>query len=210
MTARYDVSMPLFAGMPAFPADPRFSTETDRAIGRGDAYNLSRISLGTHAGTHVDPPVHFLAGGVGIDGVDLELLNGPCEVVRVPDSRPRIQLSDVAAISGECPRVLFRTANSARWARDLTFFPDYVALDAEAAQFLLERKVGLVGIDALSIESDLTGEFPVHHRLLAGGALILEGLLLHDVPPGRYDLECLPLRLRGGDGGPARAVLRSR
>lgn len=206
---RFDVSMPLFEGMPAFPGDPPFESRSHRSIQSGDAYNVSRLGLGSHTGTHVDPPRHFIAGAPGADRLDLEALNGPCYVVPVDPSRSIVGPADLTGIPPDATRVLLRTANSARWARGLTFFSDYVALRLEAAQLLLDRGVRLVGIDALSIESDPTGTFPVHHRVLGSGALILEGLLLANVPPGAYELTCLPLKIRDGDGAPARAVLRA-
>jgi arylformamidase len=206
---RIDVSMPLFAGMPAFPGDPEFAVRPVRSIARGDPYSLSSLEFGSHAGTHVDPPSHFVPGGAPVDRLDLSVLNGPCHVVEIPDRIRTIGLAEAESVPTDTVRVLFRTSNSARWSRELAFFPDYVALNPAAAGALLDRGVRLVGIDALSIESDPSGRFPVHHRLLGGGALILEGLLLGDAPAGAYELECLPLRLREGDGGPARVLLRA-
>jgi arylformamidase len=202
-----DVSMPLFVGMPAFPGDPPFGTETVRAVPRGDAYNLSRLTLGSHAGTHVDPPSHFVPGGASLDQIDLSRLNGPCLVVGVPGSVRTVGAREAAGVIQGVERVLLRTSNSERWQRRLEFFPDYVGLDSSGAEALLERGVRLVGIDSLSIERDATGRFPVHHRLLGAGVLVLEGLLLGEVPPGEYELHCLPLRVRDGDGGPARVIL---
>jgi len=206
---RIDISMPLTPGMPQFPGDPPFTSEPTHAIARGDHYNVSRLSFGSHAGTHVDPPIHFLPGGATIDRVDLDLLNGPCTVVGVARDCAAITPSDLPLFSPSTRRVLFRTANSERWARGEAFFSDYVALTLPAAEELLRRGVRLVGVDALSIESDPGETYPVHHHLLRGGALILAGLLLADVAPGPYELECLPLALRDGDGGPARALLRT-
>jgi arylformamidase len=204
-----DVSMPLVAGMPAFPGDPEFATEPVRAIARGDAYNISSISMGTHAGTHVDPPRHFLETGATTDRLDLDVLSGSCRVLEIPATATEIGPEHVARLPAGTERVLFRTSNSGRWARALAFFPDYVAVGPAAARALVAAGVRLVGLDALSIERDATGTFPVHHELLGHGALILEGLLLADAPEGAYELRCLPLRLQGGDGGPARVVLRS-
>jgi arylformamidase len=204
---RIDISMPLFSGMPAFPGDPEFGSSRIRSMSRGDAYDLSGLSLGSHAGTHVDPPSHFVPGGATTDQLDLGVLNGPCRVVQVASSATSVGVDEVDQVPPRTPRVLFRTANSVRWSTSLTFFPDYLGLTAAAANRLAEKRVRLVGLDALSIENDPTGTFPVHHALLGRGILILEGLLLGDVPPGEYTLECLPLRLRGGDGGPARATL---
>jgi len=163
--------------------------------------------LGSHTGTHVDPPSHFLRDGAGTDRLDLSVLNGPCQVLEVPPGAPMITGEQVARIPVGVRRVLFRTANSERWESSGTFFPDYVALAPETAQPLLDRGIRLVGVDALSIERDTTATFPVHHRLLEGGALILEGLRLAGVPEGAYELRCLPLRIASGDGGPCRAVL---
>jgi arylformamidase len=204
---RIDISMPLFRGMPSFPGDPPFDVTPLSSIARGDPYDLSGLSFGSHAGTHVDPVGHFVPGGATADQLDLEDLNGPCRVVDVDASATFVGADDVARIPTETARVLFRTANSARWASGLTFFSDYVGLAPAAADALVARKVRLVGIDALSIENDPTGSFPVHHSLLRRGTLILEGLLLAAAPAGEYRLECLPLRLRDGDGGPARATL---
>jgi arylformamidase len=206
---RIDVSMPLFAGMPAFPGDPEFAARPVRSVDRGDPYSISALSLGSHAGTHVDPPCHFLSGGETVDHLDLSVLNGPCRVVEVPEDHDSVGPAEAASVPVGTTRALFRTRNSARWREHLAFFPDYVGVSEPGARALLERGVRLVGIDSLSVERDATGTFPVHHCLLGGGALILEGLLLADTPAGAYDLECLPLRVRGGDGGPARVVLRA-
>jgi arylformamidase len=206
---RFDISMPLQPGMAAFPGDPEFVSEPTHSLSRGDAYSASRLSFGSHAGTHVDPPRHFLPDGEAVDHIDLGILNGPCLVVGVDRTRLEVGRSDLPPFPSETRRVLFRTSNSERWARDGGYFPDFVALTLSAAEELLRRGIRLVGIDALSVESDPQLRFPVHHLLLRGGALILEGLWLAEVPPGPYELECLPLRLHEGDGGPARAVLRA-
>lgn len=202
-----DISMDLATTMPRFPGDPEFHLEAVHAIARGDGYNLSEVRMGTHAGTHVDPPLHFFPGGIPTDGLDLSTLNGPCEVVQVPDDVARIRISDLGRVPAGSERILFRTRNSERWSHEAGFFPDYVALDISAADELAARGVRLVGIDALSVESDPAGRYPVHHALLGRGVLILEGLRLAGVAPGQYELRCLPLKLRGGDGGPARAAL---
>jgi len=199
--------MPLFEGMPVFPGDPPFRSMPGRSVARGDPYSMSELSLGSHVGTHVDPPFHFFPGGIPADRVDLEALNGPCQVVDVDEAASVVDSDTADRLASGTSRVLFRTANSARWARSLTFFPDYVGLTPAAADALVRRGVRLVGIDALSIENDPSEAYPVHRALLTQGSLILEGLLLAGAPAGPYRLECLPLRLRGGDGSPARATL---
>ncbi|MCI4342739.1 MAG: cyclase family protein [Thermoplasmata archaeon] len=205
---RIDLSMPLRPGMPTFPGDVPFRVERSTSLEKGDPYNLSQLFLGSHSGTHLDPPLHFLPGGSPVDLLDLAVLNGPCRVVEVRPGASRIGLEDLPAFPSGTHRILFRTTNSARWARGEGFFPDYVALTLPAARELIERGIRLVGIDALSIESDPTEKYPVHHALLGAGIPILEGLLLQDAPPGVHELECLPLRIVDGDGGPARAILR--
>jgi arylformamidase len=205
-----DISMPVHTGMPAFPGDPEVSIEGVLRLYRGDPYNLSRWTFGSHAGTHIDPPLHFLPNGAGADAVDLERLNGPCEVVEVPPGVRSVGPDEIARVPRGAERVLFRTANSARWAKEAKFFADYVPLAPETAGPLLARGVRLVGIDSLSIESDPSGRFPLHRALLAAGVVILEGLQLADASPGPYELRCLPLRVMGGDGAPCRAVLLGR
>jgi arylformamidase len=204
---RIDISMPLRPGMAAFPGDPEFRSVPHRSLARGDAYNVSALSFGSHAGTHLDPPRHFIADGLPTDRLDPEDFNGPCVVVGVDAGRTEVGPREVAQVPAGAQRILFRTSNSERWRASGNFFPDYVALTAGAADALVARHVRLVGIDSLSVEVDTTGAFPVHHRLLGNGCLILEGIELADAPPGPYELVCLPLRLQNGDGGPARVML---
>jgi arylformamidase len=192
--------------MARFPGDPPIRIERTHSLERGDPYNLSAVSMGSHTGTHLDPPSHFLPGGATLDEVDVGVLNGACEVVRVRPGSERITAHAFDRVPSGTDRVLFRTTNSDRWVQKEEFFPDYVALSEEAAEAAIARGVRLVGIDSLSIERSASG-FPVHHRLLGASVVILEGLRLAAVPAGPYQLRCLPLRIRGGDGGPARALL---
>lgn len=204
-----DISMPIRPGMPTFPGDPPVAIETLRDLARGDPYRLCALALGSHAGTHVDAPRHFLDLAPGVDALDPEALWGPCVVVEVPEQHRLVTESDLPA-DRSARRLLFRTANSRRWEREKGFFPDYVALAPAAARRLVERGVRLVGIDSLSIENDSSGRYPVHRTLLSAGVVVLEGLRLATAPAGGYELACLPLRIEGGDGAPARAVLRER
>jgi len=207
---RIDVSMPLGPGMPSFPGDPPFHVTVVESLARGGPYNLSTLSFGSHAGTHLDPPRHFANSGTPTDELDLDALNGPCRVVDVAPGTGAIGPDVVSRIPAGTARVLFRTENSARWSRSPEFFPDYVGLTPDAAEALVARSVRLVGIDSLSVENDPSGAYPVHRTLLRHGVLVLEGLLLAHAAGGEYELECLPLRWTGGDGGPARAVLLAR
>lgn len=200
-----DISMPLRSGMPTFPGDPPVRVDRVRAIARGDPYNLSALSMGSHTGTHVDPPRHFLPDAPAVDALDLGILNGPCRVLDTGASAS-VGPGELEGRVGDATRVLLRTRNSARWKAGPAFFPDYVALTPTGAESL-PPSVRLLGIDALSVESDPDGRFPVHRFLLGRGTLILEGLCLADAAPGEYELRCLPLRIEGGDGAPVRAIL---
>jgi arylformamidase len=202
----WDISTPISSTMARFPGDPAIVLSRVRSIEKGDPYNLSSLSMGTHTGTHLDPPVHFVPGGATLDGIDLLGLNGPCEVVEIGPGTSRIGAHAFDLLPRETHRVLFRTTNSDRWAEREEFFPDYVALSDEGAEAAIAHGVRLLGIDSLSIEHS-DGDFPVHRRLLGASVVILEGLRLHGVPAGRYQLRCLPLRIANGDGGPARALL---
>lgn len=206
----YDISLPVRTGMPRFPDDPEVVVEPFRFLGRGDPYNVSRLTLGSHTGTHLDAPRHFLAHGLSVDQLDLGMLNGPCRVVAVDVESPSVDLSDLPPSRARLDRVLFRTRNSNRWRESSPPPSELVELSLDAARALVRRKVRLVGMDGLSIERGRGGQFPVHRLLLQHGVAILEGLDLSDVRAGTYELHCLPLRLAGGDGAPARAYLKGR
>lgn len=201
--------MPIAPGMAVFPGDPPVSVVPTHAIRSGDPYNVSALRLGSHTGTHVDPPRHFFPRGRGVDRLDLEALFGPCWVAEIGPRVRRIEPDDIERLPEGVERVLFRTRNSNRWARSPNFFPEYVALSPEGAAALAERRVRLVGLDALSIERSSDGRFPVHRTLLGQGIVILEGLRLEPARRGPATLACFPLRLVDGDGGPCRALLGS-
>lgn len=204
-----DITAPLSDDTPVFPGDPTIRITPVRSLERGDPYRLSAIAMGSHSGTHLDAPSHFLPGGPPVDQADLTLLNGRVLVVRIAQEIRQIGALEVSGIPAGTRRVLFATANSDRWAREERFFPDYVALTPEGADALVGKGVGLVGVDAPSVERDASMQFPVHHRLLGAGIWILEGVRLQGVAGGTHELGCLPLRLVGVDGSPCRAVLWS-
>ncbi|HYY64463.1 MAG TPA: cyclase family protein [Gaiellaceae bacterium] len=192
----FDVSVPLREGMVTYPGDPEVHLERAASIAGGDVVNLTRIDFGLHSGTHVDAPVHFIEGGAGVDAVPLEALVGPCEVVEAPSLAP-----EFVATAPRAERLLFKTPNSELWARD-DFAEDFARLDGAGARLLVERGTRLVGVDYLSV-----GDEEAHHVLLAAGVVPVEGLDLRAVEQGAYELVCLPLRVAGADGAPARAIL---
>jgi arylformamidase len=205
-----DISLGVGPQMLTWPGDPAVSVEATKRIARGDSSNVSELRLGSHTGTHIDPPFHFLDDGIGVDALALDALCGPATVVDLTAVQGSVGAEELAALGlpPSVERVILRTTNSHLWSRPAAEFPDrYVALNPSGAEWVVDRGIRLVGIDFLSIEERGSPEHPVHRTLLAGGTVILEGLDLSAAPPGRYELLCLPLKVLGGDGGPARAAL---
>jgi arylformamidase len=203
----FDVSLPIINGGLTFPGDPPIRISPHQSIAEGGSANVSAMGFGSHTGTHIDAPSHFIEGAEPVDAIPLERLVGPAVVLEFADDVTAIDASQLRSRDlGATPRVLFRTRNSALlWAPRFT--PDYTYLTPDGAEYLLQQGVQLVGIDYLSIERFDSPDHPVHRMLLQRRVVILEGLDLSLVPPGRYELICLPLRLAGLDGAPARAVL---
>ena len=203
----YDISLPLRAGGVTYPGDSEISFRAHSSIDRGDPANVTVLGLGSHSGTHVDAPSHFLPGATPVDRISPERLIGPAVVLDLPGDLASVGAADLAPHDLRAHRrVLLRTRNSAA-APGTRFTPDYCALSLDGAYYLLDRGVELVGIDALSIEPYGSSDYAVHHLLLGRDVVIVEGLDLSAVSAGVYRLICLPLRLEGLDGAPARVVL---
>ncbi len=210
----YDISVPITPGeTPVYPGDPGIEVSSWAAIARGDAANVTSLCFGAHTGTHLDAPAHFIEGAPGVTSLSLEALTGEAVVVEVAGDVSAIEESHVEGIEGgSVERVLFKTRNSAFWADARgRFREDFTYVAPGAARALVSRGVRLVGIDYLSVEKFGSKDFETHLTLLSKGVVILEGLDLRAVAPGRYELLCLPLKIASGsgDGAPARAVLRS-
>jgi arylformamidase len=205
-----DVSVPLCSGMVVWPKDPPVRIERVRAIREGAPANVSVASLGLHTGTHVDAPVHFLDGRASIGEMPAGALVGPARVVAIRDPKAvRVRaLEGLRIRRGE--RILFRTRNSTRCWRSSRFCSDYVYVALETARYLAARGVAAVGVDYLSVGAPNEEGYEVHRVLMRAGVWIIEGLDLSKAPVGRCDLVCLPLKVRGADGAPARAVVRGR
>jgi arylformamidase len=202
----HDVTLRLSARLPTYPGDPAFELEAVQRISDGDDANVSRMRVGTHAGTHVDAIHHFRDGGTTVDELPLELLVGPARVVEVSADRG-IGPEHLGEVRPGDERVLLKTRNSSLWELG-RFTPDYVFLSEPGAEHLIRSGVRLVGIDYLSIEEFDRPGARVHHLLLGQGVVIVEGLDLSRVSGGVYELICLPLPVEGADGAPARVVLR--
>lgn len=208
----YDVTVTLSPGMPTWDGEPAPEIRLLKQAGvDGEPAQVSVITLGSHCGTHIDAPVHFIPGGAGIDALPLDALVGPCRVVSLDPAahgRAHIAPADLGPAARGAERLLLKTSGGAFWS-DPQFRRDFVALTGEAAAWLVEQGVRLVGIDYLSVDPYDADPYVAHLTLLGAGVVILEGLDLRAVPPGVYDLCALPLKLAGADGAPARVVLRS-
>jgi arylformamidase len=203
-----DISVPLRSGMVAWPGDAPFERTSTLEIANGDTCNLSQISTTTHIGTHMDAPRHYLPGAGGMESMPIHAAIGRARVIEIhdPDLIRSSELEPHRVSKGE--RVLFKTRNSERCWKTDHFHQRYVHIAPDTAGYLVERGVQTVGVDYLSVGGVDTSGPETHRILLRAGIWIIEGLILEHVQPGEYELVCLPLKIIGGDGAPARAVLR--
>jgi arylformamidase len=208
MTKIIDVTVPLTSDVATFPGDPPFRMEFTHRLDEGAPYNVAQLSMGSHAGTHVDAPLHFIAGGQSVDALPLELLMGKARVVSV-SARERVERKDLEDLDlSEELRVLIRTRNSGQVRS--AFREDFVYLAPDAAHYLVDAGIKVVGFDYISVERFGSTSFETHHALLGAGVIIIEGLDLSAAEPGDYEMACLPLCIEGADAAPARVVLRKR
>ncbi len=203
-----DITLGLGPSLPTWPGHPAFVLEPMGRIASGASSNVSRLSMSVHGGTHVDAPFHFFDDGAGIDSLRIESMLGRAYVVHVAkvDRVTAVEL-ERARVPSRTRRLLIRTRNSEYWSQgEATFREDFVGLDASAARWVVEHHIQLLGVDYLSVAPWKEGR-PTHEILLRAGVTVLEGLNLQHVRAGRYRLFCLPLRILGSDGAPARVVL---
>ncbi|HUK89342.1 MAG TPA: cyclase family protein [Blastocatellia bacterium] len=203
----YDVTVPISKDMVVYPGDPPITIQRKQTIGKNGAQcNLSRYSFGSHSGTHIDPPFHFIENGITVDKIPLELLLGRARVVEITAA-----CIDEAALEEfdftPDARVLFKTRNSYLWSQH-KFVEDFVYITPGAARVLVNNGIKVVGIDYLSVEKFGAEEPETHKILLGAGTIIIEGLDLREVEPADYDMVCLPLNIKDGDGAPARVILK--
>jgi arylformamidase len=204
-----DITVPLSPELARYPGDQAFELVPLERMADGAPYNCTRLNLGSHTGTHVDAPYHFVSHGLTAEALALEILIGKARVMElsVLDSvgRPDLEAFDLR----DDLRVLLKTRMSGQM-RNRVFHHDHVHLTPDAARYLVQAGIKLVGVDYLSVDPHAGGSFPAHQVLLEAGVIVVEGLDLSEVEPGEYELICLPLPIVGGDGAPARAVLRTR
>ena len=205
----HDISLPISPDLPVWPGDPPIALTRVERIADGALANVTRLEMGAHTGTHVDAPDHFLDDGRMVTGLDLAVLTGACLVLHLPDEVGLVTAGELAraGLPDGVQRLLLRTRNSQRWARgEPTFQTDFTAISADGAAWLVAHGIRLVGVDYLSV-APYAAPLDTHRILLQAGVVVVEGLDLSSVPGGQYDLYCLPLKLAGAEGAPARAIL---
>ena len=207
MTRIYDISVPIRTGGLVYPGNPEIEISLQQAVAKGAGANVSFVRFGSHTGTHADAARHFFDNGQTVDKIPLDRLIGRALLIGFPDDLRAVGAADLEKydLSGHT-RVLLRTRNSALLSKK-EFVKDYTYLAPDGAQYLVDKGIELVGIDYLSIEQFHSGHHKTHRTLLEKSVVILEGLDLSVPAPGQYELICLPLRIEGCDGAPARAVL---
>jgi len=205
----YDISLTISPSLPTWPGDPPLELELIESMDKGAHANVTHLSAAVHLGTHVDAPHHFLNDGRTVENLPLDVLTGPCYVTQLPDGIEAItaEVLDRTEITSEMKRVLFGTRNSHLWAKgESKFQTDFVAITEDGAEWLVKRGIQLVGVDYLSV-APYGDSVPTHTILLKAGIVVVEGLNLSKIVRGFYDLYCLPLKIAGSDGAPARAIL---
>lgn len=205
----YDISVTLSEHLPIWPGSPGLSSFSLLSMKKGDLANLSQVNMDVHTGTHIDSPLHFLVEGATTEEIPLERLIGETWVVEVPVNLKTISGDDLSklAIPENTKSLLLKTANSSNnlWDKKV-FDTDFVALDKEGAQWVVDNGIGLIGIDYCSIQK-FNDSPETHQILLENEVVILEGIDLRGIDQGVYMLHCLPLKIKGLEGAPARAIL---
>ncbi|MCS3783579.1 cyclase family protein [Salinibacter ruber] len=210
MSNLIDISVSLDENLPTWPGSPGFELEPLQTREEGGQAMVSRLECDVHTGTHIDAPLHFIPDGSTIEQIPIEATVGTAVVVRVPDAVTTITAStlDELDIPKSTTRLLFHTKNSSFWSDyGSVFQAEYTALSPSAATWIVEHGIRCVGVDYLSVQHYEDGP-ETHEILLRGGIVIIEGLDLSGVSRGGYELLCLPVKIVGGDGAPARAALR--
>ena len=209
MTKIWDITVPYRTDLPLWPGDPEPSMTMMKCQDEGYRCNVTRLDTGVHFGTHLDAPVHFIEGGKGVDELDINVLVGPCVVAEVSEAMD-ITPDHLTALNlpADTARLLLKTKNSALWEKPShAFHKDFAALTADAARWVVDGGIKLIGIDYLSIQLFADSDSTTHNVLLGAEVIIVEGLDLRAVTPGAYQLTCLPMNLVAADGAPVRAIL---
>ncbi|MBH28137.1 MAG: cyclase [Chloroflexi bacterium] len=203
-----DISLGIKPGFPVWPGHPDIRFTSIQQIGKDSKANVTQIELGAHSGTHLDAPLHFLKDGFDVTAIDLEILVGSALLIDVANAEViDADLLDTLSIPKGTERLLIKTTNSQLWSEnEIVFHKDFVAIEDSGARWIVEHGIRLVGVDYLSV-APYGNTGPTHYTLLRAGIVPVEGLNFDGVQEGRYHLICLPIKLEGCEGAPARAVL---
>jgi arylformamidase len=207
-----DISVDISENLPIWPGSPPIRFVQNLSLNAGDIANDTALNFSVHTGTHIDAPLHFLSGGISVDQISLDTLIGEAYVASIPKDvdAVTVEILEDLEIPSNTTRLLLKTRNSEIWASDRVqkFEQNFVALTAEAAKWVVEKDISVIGIDYLSIQRFY--DSPETHQILLGAnVVIIEGLNLSKVHHGFYELFCLPLKLKGIEGAPARVVLQT-
>jgi len=205
----YDITAEICDNLPIYGGEKRPEITNTKRLENGDSSNFSQIAFTSHTGTHADMPLHFIPGGDACHNIALDHFYGRAKVVRIAVTS-HIRKEDLLPLNIEAGDILLLNTGQSIYMKQREFKKDYLALVPEAAEYLAEKQIKTVGIDYLSIDPYDAADFPAHKILLGNGIVILEGLVLSDVPEGTYTLSALPLKFTGGNGSPVRAILVER
>ena len=203
-----DITVGLERNMPSWPGSIGFNIDSTSELSSGKCSNNSKIECDVHIGTHIDAPWHFIEDGLTVEKLSLDKMIGEVCVIDLQD----VEMIDREILSKQnypdnLKRILFKTNNSKLWKnKETNFKKDYVALTKDGAEWIVENSIELVGIDYLSIQR-FSDSYATHEILLKNEIVILEGVCLSNVEPGSYELFCLPMKIIGADGAPARVIL---
>ena len=203
----HDITATLSQSLPFYSEDDPFFVEKTLQLKNGDMCDLSHIKMTSHTGTHADMPLHFIESGENCEGIQLDYFYGKVKVMRINlETHRNITKEDLTPHGiNQGDRILISTGQSIEMDKPL--IKDFIALTPEAAEYLAEKKIKTLGFDYISVDIYNSPDFPVHKTLLGNGIVIIEGLVLHNIPPGEYTLSALPLKFEYGDGSPVRAIL---
>lgn len=207
-TSWIDISVPIYTGMAHWPDNPPVRVDHMLHIERGDTATVSTLSMGSHTGTHMDGPYHFILEGQGLHEMPLDAAIGLARVIEIHDPKSIKPEELLAHDIQKGERLLFKTLNSSRSWQNEAFLEDFVFISQQAARYLASIGVQTVGIDYLSVGGFKEDGLETHLALLGAGIWVIEGLDLSQVESGMYELICLPIKIANSDGAPARAILR--
>jgi len=200
-----DISQPIEDSMVYYSSLTSFKFNWLKHYSRGDNRSISEFCMASHIGAHIDSPYHYIPNGKKLDELDLEVFYGKARIIEV-ENEQKITAEFLKKVGDLPERILFKTRNSQLYNKK-SFTPDYVYIDSEAAKYISQFPVKLIGIDYLSIDKYQDTSKDAHKILLSKGIVLLEGIILTEVDEGNYQIACFPIKIKGVEAAPCRAVL---